>query len=133
MTFLPISALDPADARKFDARVAGPEALLVGRIHKIYERRDHPDQLNDKDAHDVYRLLPATTGMAALATNFECLRSNPIPRIVTQQAIDRIPMLFANEPDALEFVMAGRAEEGVGDPDLVSSPEPKLMDNGRYP
>lgn len=37
---LPISALDPADVRTFNARVAGPAALLIAKVHKIHERRD---------------------------------------------------------------------------------------------
>ena len=118
---LPISALDPADVRTFNARVAGPAALLIAKVHKIHERRDEPGRLNDKDAHDVYRLLLATTDMAALAASFEVLLSNPVSQTVTQQAIDWLPDLFANGPDALGSVMAGRAEQGVGDPDVVSA------------
>ncbi|HUH68434.1 MAG TPA: hypothetical protein VLZ05_05855 [Mycobacterium sp.] len=118
---MPISALDPADVRTFNARVAGPAALLIAKVHKIHERRDEPGRLNDKDAHDVYRLLLATTDMAALAASFEVLLSNPVSQTVTQQAIDWLPDLFANGPDALGSVMAGRAEQGVGDPDVVSA------------
>jgi hypothetical protein len=56
----PIAALDSADRRSFTIHVAGPAALLVAKLHKLGERdqRD-PDRLNDKDAHDVYRLLVA--------------------------------------------------------------------------
>jgi len=118
---LPISALDPADERTFTARVAGPAALLIAKVHKIYERRDRPDRLNDKDAHDVYRLLQATTDMAALSASFERLLANPVSKTVTQQAIDWLPGLFADGPEALASVMAGRAEQGVGDPDVVSA------------
>ena len=120
---MPISALDPADNRIFNARVAGSAALLIAKIHKIHERiHEIPaNRLNDKDAHDVYRLLVATTDMAALAASFERLLSNSVSKTVTQQAIDWLPELFANGPDALGSVMAGRTEEGVGDPDLVSA------------
>jgi hypothetical protein len=118
---MPISSLDPADGRTLDARVAGPAALLIAKIHKIYERRDQPGRLNDKDAHDVYRLLVATTDMAALAASFERLLSDPVSKVVTQQAIEWLPTLFADGPEALGSVMAGRAEEGVGEPDVVSA------------
>jgi hypothetical protein len=116
-----ISALDPADGRTFDARVAGPAALLIAKIHKIYERRDQPDRLTDKDAHDVYRLLVATTDTAALAASFERLVSNPVSATVTRQAIEWLPTLFADGPEALGSTMAGRAEAGVGEPDVVSA------------
>lgn len=116
-----ISALDPVDKRTFNARVAGPAALLIAKVHKIHERRDEPGRLNDKDAHDVYRLLLATTDMAALAASFDRLLSDSVSKAVTQRAIDWLPELFANGPDALGSLMAGRAEEGVGDPDLVSA------------
>ncbi|MEQ6326399.1 hypothetical protein ABDZ15_19425 [Mycobacterium canetti] len=118
---MPISALDPVDGRTFNARVAGPAALLIAKVHKIYERLDQPDRLNDKDAHDVYRLLVATTDMAALAATFERLLSDPVSKVVTQQAIEWLRTLFADGPAALGSIMAGRAEEGVGEPDVVSA------------
>lgn len=53
-----IAALDPEDARTFVTEVAGPAALLVAKLHKLGDRDESdPDRLNDKDAHDVYRLL----------------------------------------------------------------------------
>jgi hypothetical protein len=120
---MPISALDPADGRTFNARVAGPAALLIAKIHKIHERiHEQPaKRVNDKDAHDVYRLLVATTDMAALAASFERLLTNPVSKVVTQQAIEWIQTMFADGPEALGSTMAGRAEEGVGEPDIVSA------------
>ena len=116
-----ISALDPDDTRTFEARVAGPAALLIAKVHKIHERREQPDRLNDKDAHDVYRLLVATTDMAALGSSFQRLLFDPVSKKATKQALDWLPGLFADGPDALGSVMAGRAEEGIGDPDLVAA------------
>jgi len=116
-----ISALEPDDTRSFDARVAGPAALLVAKVHKIHERRDQPGRLNDKDAHDVYRLLVATTDTAALSLSIHRLLADPVSKTVTEQALDWLPSLFADGPDALGSVMAGRAEEGIGDPDLVAA------------
>lgn len=53
-----IAALDPEDARTFVTEVAGPAALLVAKLHKLGDRDESDsDRLNDKDAHDVYRLL----------------------------------------------------------------------------
>jgi len=41
--------------------------------------------------------------------------------LVTKQALIYLSDLFAAGPDALGSIMAGRAEEGVGDPLLVSA------------
>lgn len=55
-----IAALEPGDRRSFTIEVAGPAALLVAKLHKLGDRdQDAPERLNDKDAHDVYRLLVA--------------------------------------------------------------------------
>ncbi len=54
-----VAALDPADARAFGVRVAGPAALIVAKMHKLLERLKQPNRLNDKDAHDIYRILRA--------------------------------------------------------------------------
>jgi hypothetical protein len=67
---VPISALDMSDKRSFNAWVAGPAALLIAKVYKIHERLDRPNRLNDKDAHDIYRLLVATTDVPALAATF---------------------------------------------------------------
>jgi hypothetical protein len=54
-----IGALAVDDGRVVEARVAGPAALLVAKLHKIGERQETPGRLVDKDAYDVYRLLVA--------------------------------------------------------------------------
>ncbi len=54
-----IQSLGADDWRRVTARVAGPAALLVAKMHKIGERELDPKRLVDKDAHDVYRLLVA--------------------------------------------------------------------------
>ena len=54
-----VESLDD-DGRSAVINVAGPAALLVAKLHKLGERVDTPDRLNDKDAHDIYRLLVAT-------------------------------------------------------------------------
>jgi hypothetical protein len=54
-----VAALDAADARAFDVRVAGPAALLIAKVHKISERHG-TDRQSDKDALDVLRLLRGT-------------------------------------------------------------------------
>ncbi|MFF2109339.1 hypothetical protein [Rhodococcus koreensis] len=52
-TVMTITALDNADHRAYDVRVAGTAALRVAKIH---ERLDTPGRLQNKDAHDIYRI-----------------------------------------------------------------------------
>jgi hypothetical protein len=114
-----IPALDPLDGRLVRVRVAGPAALLVAKMHKIWERMDVPRRLNDKDAHDAYRLLRAFE-TRDLRDTFRVLLKDDVSREVTQEALGQLEQLFG-EVDALGARMAGRAEEGVGDPELVAS------------
>jgi len=114
-----IGALDEGDHRNYRAVVAGPAALLVAKTHKISERQVDPRRLIDKDAHDIYRLLVACdTGR--VATTLRMLSIDPLSKAVTLQAIDQLHLLFAAGPEALGSMMAGRAEEGIGDPANVS-------------
>ncbi|MFI9555950.1 hypothetical protein [Nonomuraea endophytica] len=118
-TVMDVTALDPADARVYRVRVAGPAALLVAKLHKIAERMSAPHRLNDKDAHDMYRIL-IDADTAALATTFRLLACDPISREVTAQAVENLAKLFAAGPDALGSTMAGRAEAGIGEPETVA-------------
>ncbi|MBN7551523.1 hypothetical protein I3U54_22590, partial [Mycobacteroides abscessus subsp. abscessus] len=56
-----------------------------------------------------------------LGSSFQRLLTDPVSKMVTEQALEWLPTLFADGPDALGSVMAGRAEEGIGDPDLVAA------------
>lgn len=114
-----IQSLDPADGRHVRVRVAGPSALLVAKVHKISERTGTPRRLNDKDAHDIYRLLRAFE-TASLSDAFAILLRDDSCGEVTREAIVHLEELFAR-PDSLGATMAGRAEEGVGDPELVAA------------
>ena len=118
-SFMGISALDESDPRSYRARVAGPAALLVAKIHKIAERADSPHRLNDKDAHDIYRLLVAID-TAPIAATLKTLLNDPLSRPATSYALDQLDVLFAQGPESLGSTMAGRAEEGIGDPATVA-------------
>ena len=111
---------DSGDKRSFRARVAGPGALLVAKLHKIGERSENPTRLQDKDAHDLYRLLVAVQ-TPALAETVRRLLDHSFSRGVTEQALSHFERLFAAGPAALGSEMAGRAEAGVGSPDVVSA------------
>jgi hypothetical protein len=115
-----ITALDPADARSTEIEVAGPAALLVAKLHKLGERQDRPERLLDKDAHDIYRLLTATD-TDSLSKTLADLREDELAGATTTEAIHYLDQLFASGPDALGSTMAGRAEELVGDPAVVSA------------
>ncbi|MFI1916111.1 hypothetical protein [Nocardia sp. NPDC020380] len=115
-----VESLDPADRRGIDANVAGPAALLVAKCHKIAERIGNPVRLNDKDAHDAYRILRAVE-TEELRTAFAVLLGDDLSREATEEAIRYLAELFAPGPAATGSVMAGRAEEGVGDPEQVAA------------
>lgn len=114
-----VPALDPEDERSVRLKVAGPAALLVAKLHKIAERVDAPHRLNDKDAHDAYRILQAFETVA-LAQAFSRLRTHDLCGAVTEDALTSLEELFAQGPNALGSTMAGRAEEGLGDPEQVA-------------
>jgi hypothetical protein len=115
-----VGALDASDPRRHEVRIAGTAALVVAKVHKIGERaKDKPDRLVDKDAHDIYRVLEHIP-TAALAADFRQLLSDELAGEVTAQAVELLSELFAPGPDAVGSLMAGRTEEGVGEPETVA-------------
>lgn len=122
-----VTSLD-GDGRTAVINVAGPAALLVAKLHKLGERVDSPHRLNDKDAHDIHRLLQATdTGQ--LAATMRRLRMDALSGPAVAQALELCEQLFAAGPEALGSMMAGRAEEGIGDPLTVSASVSALADD----
>lgn len=115
-----IAALDPTDARQHDVRVAGTAALVIAKAHKIGERASSsPHRLVDKDAHDIYRIL-IDTETDELASKVRELLGNDLCGAATEEALVHLRELFAPGPDATGSMMAGRAEEGVGEPATVA-------------
>lgn len=115
-----IRATEPdSDPREFEVSVAGPAALLVAKLHKIHDRIGSPSRLDSKDAHDIYRLLRAVDS-DVFAAAIERLQNNEISAHVTREALGHLAGLFAAGPGARGSVMAGTAEELVGDPTAVS-------------
>ncbi len=123
-----IVALDPGDSRSAEIEVAGPAALLVAKLHKLGERQERPERLLDKDAHDVYRLLAATDTLTLSGTLVE-LRTDELAGATTNEAIVYLEQLFAAGPEAVGSTMAGRAEQLVGDPAVVSAAVAALADD----
>lgn len=114
-----IRALAVDDDRVVEALVAGPAALLVAKLHKLGERQETPDRLVDKDAYDIYRLLVAIT-TDELAAALVRLLADELAGDVTSAALDFLAQLFG-QAASVGSVMAGRAEELVGDPAVVAA------------
>lgn len=103
--------------RRMTARVAGPAALLVSKVHKIADREQDSDRLADKDALDVLRLLQ---GIATreLADGIRKLLADERSRAVTEQALVLFARLFAT-PDGVGVEIVIRATEGLESPDVI--------------
>lgn len=115
-----VASLDPSHERSCDVRVAGSAALLIAKTHKISDRAtSSPHRLVDKDAHDVYRIL-VDTESDLLASKFHELLEDEMSSEITTEALAHIRELFADGPEAIGSVMAGRAEEGIGEPITVA-------------
>jgi hypothetical protein len=115
-----VAALAADDGRVLTASVAGPAALLVSKLHKLAEREGDPDRLADKDAHDIYRLLTKVP-TADLVSSFSWLRGDTIAGGPTRTALAALDRLFARGTGARGSMMAGRAETGLGAPEVVSA------------
>lgn len=128
-TIMRIASLDPRDERRHSVRVAGPAALLVAKVHKIGERLDtKPSRLDDKDAHDAYRIL-VDVPTEELAAAFAVLLDHEVSATATADATEYLRSLFAAGPDAPGSMRAGRAEQGIGEPATVSLQTSVLADD----
>jgi len=114
-----VESFDPEDARTFSVRVAGPAALLIAKAHKVAERIDTPKRLDAKDAHDIYRLLRAVS-TDVLVDTITRLTADPIAGVVTRSGVQHLATLFAAGEGAPGSVLAGQAEEHIGDPAQVA-------------
>jgi hypothetical protein len=82
--------------------------------------RNTPTRLVNKDAHDLDRILRADSTDELVAA-FERLLHNDGSRQTTEQALVFLERLFTTGPEPLGSAKAGQAEEGIGDPALVSA------------
>jgi hypothetical protein len=114
-----VEALGEDDRRRVKVRVASPAALAVSKAHKLGERQTEPGRLIDKDAHDLYRLLVAVE-TAEMVEGFLLLLADPRSAEVAEQALVFMTDLLA-APDSIGSLMAGRVEEGVGEPENVAA------------
>lgn len=90
-----IAALEPADERSLQARVAGPAALLVAKAHKLHDRvaSGRAARLEDKDASDVVRLMQ-TTRPDEIAVTLNALAQDAIAGPPTTAALTYLEELF---------------------------------------
>ncbi len=108
-----VAALDRADARAFDIRVAGVAALVVAKLHKIAERKGIPDRRQDKDALDILRILRfAETNY--LADKLTSLSADALAGSVARQSRTFLEELFADR-GSVGAQMAVRASVGLED------------------
>ncbi len=81
-------------------------------------RRPRPKRLLDKDAHDLYRLLRAVSA-AEVVADLRLALGDDVAGPVTGRALSWLGEL-AGTHESLIPMMAGRAEEIVGDPEDVA-------------
>ena len=115
-----VCSLAADDERAYAVNVARPAALLIAKLHKLADRQDAPGRLHDKDAHDIYRLL-VSVPTEDLASTLRRLHEDELAGAATEAALALLASLFAEGPTAAGPELAGRAEEGIGDPDVVAA------------
>lgn len=123
-----IETSDPFDARSFEILVAGPASLLVAKAFKISERLGDDRIIEDKDAHDVYRLLSAVP-LDTLVYGFEKLLRDPASDDVARSGCRYLQELFADGPNAPGSMRAGRAEAPFGRAETVAQSASILSDD----
>lgn len=114
-----IGSLEAGDDRTFEIAVAGPAALLVAKLHKLAEREEDTDRLQDKDALDVLRILRAIETETIVAAT-KTLLLDDRSATVTEASIEFLRMLFA-APAAPGSQMAARAAQPLEDPATIAA------------
>ena len=117
-----ITSLTSDADRSCILKVAGPAALLVAKVHKIWERLEGPYARRRaglaKDAFDIYRLLRAID-TAEMASEFDLLGSHEVSSHVASDALSMFRSLFgAASGTGTELVV--RAVQGLEDPDFIT-------------
>jgi hypothetical protein len=115
---LPLTALDPADARTFDVAIAGLGALLVAKLHKLAERETRPARWSPKDGLDVLRILQAAD-LHELGATLAGLERHPLAGPVTEEARSHLRRLFGT-PEAHGAAMAVRASVALEEPATIA-------------
>ena len=97
-----IGSLEPESARTCVLKVAGPAALLVAKVHKIWERIEESNEgrreVLHKDAFDLYRLLRVVDA-AEIASEIRILETHDVSSEVTTSAVTMFGRLFGSPND----------------------------------
>ena len=113
-----ISSLDPADRRSVTMNVAGTGALMVAKLHKLWERTEHDDRVKAKDALDIVRILRATS-TPDLAQRLRELRLSQEAGVVAIDAIEHLDSLFGRR-DGRGIALAIQATDRLVDPEELA-------------
>ena len=124
-----LNALDAADQREIEVRVAGPSALVVAKLHKLADRSQEGEarRLKDKDALDVLRLLRAIS-VEQLAQGLRDLRNSSLAGDVTREAIAHLQTFFG-ATSSPGIVMVVRAAERLENPGIIAASALALPDD----
>lgn len=118
-----ISSLKSGSTRTSILKVAGPAALLVAKVHKIWERVGEPDDGRredlHKDAFDLYRLLRVVDA-AEIASEIGILQSHDVSDEVTSAALSMFRRLFGDPSDVGTRLVVQHIE-GLEDSDFISA------------
>lgn len=116
-----VSALDAADSRSIEQRIAGPAALLTAKGIKIGERlrqaRAQPDRVKAKDTLDAFRILQAIE-LPDLILGFEKHARDANAAAISGEAIE-IYREHASSPEGRIAQLAAIASPG--DPTVARS------------
>lgn len=107
--YMPIQALEEEDLRIVHAKIAGPAALLVAKVHKIADRQG-TSRSRDKDALDIFRLLRAISS-EEIVVRMMLLLKDDRSRTTTQHGISLVKELFHAHGEATHMTV--RAVEGL--------------------
>lgn len=113
-----IGALDPSDLRTVTMNVAGPGALLVAKLQKLWERTTNEDRVKAKDALDVFRILRAIP-THDLARRMALLRSSNEAGTVATSAVAQLQELFGQR-SGKGIELAIQASSRLIDPDELT-------------
>ena len=113
-----IHSLDPSDDRSVTMNVAGPAALLVAKLRKLWERTTASDRVKAKDALDVVRILRAID-TDDLARDLKTLRNSTEAGAATEAAVGHLSELFGVATGA-GVALALEASRLLVDPDELS-------------
>lgn len=118
-----ISSLEPESTRMCVLKVAGPAALMVAKVHKIWERVGESDERRredlHKDAFDLYRLLRVVDAVE-LASEIQVLESHEVSSTVVSAAISMFRRLFGG-PDDFGTRLVVQHVQGLEDGDFISA------------